>query len=119
MKIRNRRPGALVIADANLTLARGEVAEVKEVTRQIESALVRGLIEEVPEETPIGAPGMPEPPIGLPADYERLSIADAIEYIDEESNPMKLRAILHVEARETVAGALKRRLEEIETSGTE
>jgi hypothetical protein len=108
-----------VIADAKLRLAPGAVVEVKEKTRQVESALERGLVEEVPEETPEGAPPAPEPPAPRPAEYDRLSAAETIEQIDDETDPKKLEALLRTEKRKTVIDALNRRLQEVKAGGTQ
>ena len=117
---RNVQPfGNLVIADAKLTLAPGEVVEVKEPTPQTQSALERGFVEEVSEGTPVGAPEAPEPTPAVPASYERLSAAEAIEFIDDEDDPAALQAILGAEKRKTVLEALNRKLEEAGAGGAE
>jgi len=116
MKIRNKLPGPLVIADAKLRLAPGEVVEVGTVTPQTQGALDRGLAAQVDETTPVGAPELPKPAPDQPADYQNLSRADAIEYIDEVDDPAKLEAILASERRKTVREALERRLQEVKAS---
>ena len=113
MKIRNKRPGPLVIADAKIRLAPGEVVEVPQPTRQTESALARGLVEKVADGTPVGAPKAAEPAPVVPADYERLSASEAIEYIDDEEDVGKLEGILKAEKRKTVLDALRKKLEEV------
>ena len=60
MKIRSKRPGPLVIADAKLRLRPGEVVEVKALSPQGEGALGRGFIEQVAEDTPVGPPDAPK-----------------------------------------------------------
>ena len=119
MKIRSKRPGPLVIADAKLTLAPGEVVEVQELTRQTETALGRGFVEEVAEDTAVGAPEAPPPTPGVPAEYQNLSAAELIERIDDETDPKKLEALLQTEKRKTVREALDRRLQEVKAGGTE
>ena len=119
MKIRNKRPGPLVIADAKIRLAAGEVIEVEQSTRQLESALDRGFVEKVAETTPVGAPEPPEPAPSVPADYERLSASEAIEYIDDEEDVAKLESILKAEKRKTVLGALRKKLEEVSAGAAE
>ena len=54
-----------------------------------------------------------------PAEYDRLSVADAIEQIDDETDPKKLEALLKTEKRKTVIGALERRLQEVKAGGTQ
>ena len=115
MKIRNKRPGALLITDAKLKLVRGEVVEVEQSTPQLENALEQGFVEKVPEGTPIGSPeSAPAAPV-VPVDYERLSASEAIEYVDVEDDLEKLKAIQGMEKRKTVRDALRKRLEEVET----
>ena len=113
MKIRSNRPGPLVIADAKLRLAPGEVVEVAKATPHMDAVLARGLVEKVNEDTPLGAPEPSEPVAVVPADYERLSAAEAIEYIDDEDDPEKLKGILRAEKRKTVLDALRRKLQEV------
>ncbi len=115
MKIKNRLPGPLVIADAALRLAPGEVVELATVTPQTQGALDQGLAEQVGDDTPVGSPEAPKPAPELPADYQNLSTAEALEYIDEEDDAGKLEAILAGETRKTVIDALARKLEEMES----
>ncbi|HRR83273.1 MAG TPA: hypothetical protein P5532_24660 [Planctomycetota bacterium] len=119
MRIRNKRPGPLVIADAKLRLRPGEVARVAAVTPQMQGALRRGLLEEVPENTPLGAPEAPKPAPAPPAEYDRLSVAETIEQVGEETDPKKLEVLLQTEKRKTVIEALKRRLQEVRPGGTQ
>ena len=119
MKIKSKRPGPLVIADAKLTLAPGEVVEIDRVTPQTQTALERGFVEEVTEDTPVGAPEPTQPTPDQPADYQRLSAAEAIEYIDDEDDTRKLEAILATEKRKTVLDALGRKLQEVKAGGAE
>ena len=113
MKIRSNRPGPLVIADAKLRLAPGEVVEAAKATPHMDAVLARGFVEKVDEETPLGAPEPPEPVAVVPADYERLSAAEAIEYIDDEDDPEKLKGILRAEKRKTVLESLRKKLQEV------
>jgi hypothetical protein len=119
VKIKSKRPGPLVIADAKLALAPGEVVEIAQVTPHTQTALERGLVEEVPEDTPVGAPEAPKPAPDVPAEYQKLSAAETIEQIDDETDPKKLEALLGAEKRKTVLDALKRRLQEVKAGGTE
>ncbi|MBM4042406.1 MAG: hypothetical protein FJ290_28270 [Planctomycetes bacterium] len=119
MKIRSKRPGPLVIADAKLRLRPGEVVEVKALSPQGEGALDRGFIEQVGEETPVGPPEAPKAASPAPAEYDRLSAADAIEQIDDETDPKKLEALLKTERRKTVVVAIERRLQEVKPGGTQ
>ena len=117
MKIKSKRPGPLVIADAKLALAPREVVEIAQVTPQTQTALERGLVEEVAEDTPVGPPEAPKRTTDVPAELQKLSTADLIEQIDDESDPKKLEALLQTEKRKPVVEALKRRLREVKTSG--
>lgn len=47
IKIKNVRPGILIIADAGLKLAPGESREIESPTRQIEKAIADGLLARV------------------------------------------------------------------------
>ena len=119
MKIRSKRSGPLVIADARLRLAPGEVVEIETPSRQLEDALTRDLVERVDDETPVGVAGRIGPPsVDLPTDYERLSASEAIEYIEDEEDQAKLNRILQAEKRKTVLDALRTKLEEV-TAGAD
>jgi len=118
MKIRSKRRGPLVIADAKLRLRPGEVVRVTAVTPQMQGALRRGLLEEVPEDTPVGAPEAPKAAPPAPAEYDRLSVAETIEQVGEETDAKKLEALLLTEKRKTVIEALKHRLQEVKPGGT-
>lgn len=119
MKIKSKCLGPLVIADAKLTLAPGEVVEVKDFTPQTVTAVERGLVEQVAEGAPVGAPEAPGHVPDQPADYQNLSAAEAIEYIDDEDDPRKIEAIRATETRKTVLAALERRLQEVKAGGAE
>lgn len=47
IKIKNVRPGILIIADAGLKLAPGESREIENPTRQVEKAIADGLLARV------------------------------------------------------------------------
>jgi len=119
MKIRSKRPGPLVIADAKLRLRPGEVVEVKALSPQGEGALSRGFIEQVADDTPVGPPDAPKGTPPPPAEYDRLSVAETIEQIGDETDPKKLEALLKTEKRKTVIAALERRLQEVKAGGTQ
>ncbi|HRT97855.1 MAG TPA: hypothetical protein P5532_25900 [Planctomycetota bacterium] len=119
MKIRSKRPGPLVIADVKLRLRPGEVVEVQALSPQGEGALGRGFIEQVAEDTPVGPPEAPKAGPQAPAEYDRLSVGDAIEQIGDETDPKKLEALLKTERRKTVVVAIERRLQEVKPGGTQ
>ena len=114
MKIRSKRPGLLVVTDAKLKLRPSEVVEVHDMTPQLTTALERGFVEEVGDDRPVGAPKSEDPAPALPADYERLSASEAIEYIDGEEDQGKLSVIANGEKRKTVLDALRKKLQEAE-----
>ncbi len=116
MKIRNNRPGPLIIADAKITLAPGEVVEIEKPTRQIEIALAQGHLGKVANATPAGAPAPQPPAPAVPSDYERLSVSEAIEYVGDEDSVDTLKAILKMEKRKDVLSAAHRRLREVKAS---
>ena len=89
------------------------------MTPQTQEALDRGLLEAASDDAPVGAPEPAEAAAAVPVDFARLSIASAIEHIDEEDDPKKLEAIFATEKREPVIDALARKIEEMSDGGTE
>jgi len=58
-KVKNVRPGLLLIADAGLRLAPGETVSVERLTLQMQSALEAGLLARVDVETECKAKSKP------------------------------------------------------------
>ena len=52
IKIKNIRPGILVIPDASLKLNPGQVVEIEKYTRQIEAALKKGYLALIENDKP-------------------------------------------------------------------
>ena len=112
IKIKNTLPGILIIPDAGLKLAQGEVAEVDTPTKQIEAALKAGSL--VLAENDVDKP-KPETSqtIIAPVDLSKLSATDAISKVNEEANPDTLKGYMETEKRRTVLDAMKSRLMEL------
>ncbi len=113
-KIRNLTPGILHVPTAKVRLQGHAVVEVKEITPDIQKQIGAGRIAVVTEDEAAAqespAPKLPEPP----ADFDRLDEADAIEYVEDETDPKVIQSILQTEKRGGVLDALKGRLKEIE-----
>ena len=135
-RIKNIRPGVLVIPDAGLKLKPGQVVEVERLTKQIQAALKNGRLamadksagrgfgqpkagpegvsprdggEHKPKQEPLAPP---EPDQDAePVDLSKLSATDAISKVNEEANPETLKGYMETEKRRTVIDALKSRLE--------
>ena len=61
-KLKNVRPGILVVADAGLRFAPGAVVEVKALTSQLDTALKKGWLVSVDAGTNMPLFDEPEPP---------------------------------------------------------
>lgn len=114
VKLKNVRPGVLIIADAKLRLAPGREFETETPTPHMERALAAGKLvrverNEAPRLEPETAPGLPaaDDLAGMPA-------AEAISLVASEADPEKLKAHLAGEKRKSVMEALKKRLVEVE-----
>ena len=110
-RIKNIRPGVLVIPDAGLKLKPGQVVEVERLTKQIQAALKNGRLAmaDKPKQEPLAPP---EPDQDAePVDLSKLSATDAISRVNEEANPETLKGYMDTEKRRTVIDALKSRLE--------
>ena len=117
-KLKNVRPGILMIPEAGIRLSPGAVVEVTEITREIEAAIKRGFlvnVDSVKEEAPLpDNQEEDEPESDEDVDITRLSASEAISRVGEEEDVDKLKAVLATEKRRTVIDALKRRLAEVE-----
>lgn len=110
-RIKNIRPGVLVIPDAGLKLKPGQVVEVERLTKQIQAALKNGRLAmaDKQKQEPLAPP---EPDQDAePVDLSKLSATDAISRVNEEANPVTLKGYMDTEKRRTVIDALKSRLE--------
>jgi hypothetical protein len=112
-RIRNLTPGVLHVPAAKLRLQGGAVADVERVTPEIQKQIDAGRIAVVTDEeaakAEAPAPKLPEPP----ADFDKLDETDAIEYVEDETDPKVIESILQTEQRGGVVSALKDRLKEI------
>jgi len=111
VKIRNLTPGILHIPAAKVRLQGHAVVDVNEITPDIQKQIDAGRVAVVPDgeiaEAP--APTLPEPPAG----FDKLDEADAIEYVEDETDPKVIQSILQTEKRGGVLDALRARLVEI------
>jgi len=112
-KIRNLTPGILHIPAAKLRLQGGAVAEAPEITPEIQKQIDAGRIAVITNEdaakAEAPAPKLPEPP----ADFDSMDESDAIEFVEDETDPKVIESILQTEQRGGVVTALKDRLKEI------
>ena len=117
-KVKNVRPGVLIIADARLRLEPGEVLEVEYLTAHMEQALSAGQLARIdqegtkalePYEQPEHAPDEP-----VESDLTKVTATEAISRIGAESDTDLLKAHLANEKRRTVIDALKKRLAEVD-----
>lgn len=121
-KVKNVRPGVLIIADARLRLEPGEVLEVEYLTTHMEQALSAGHLTRIDKEgTKASQPSgkredSPEEP--GESDLSKVTATEAISRIGAESDTDLLKAHLANEKRRTVIDALKKRLAEVD-GGTE
>lgn len=117
-KVKNVRPGVLIIADARLRLEPGEVLEVEYLTTHMEQALSAGHLTRVDQErTKASQPSeKPEHPPEEPgeSDLSKVTATEAISRIGAESDTDLLKAHLANEKRRTVIDALKKRLAEVD-----
>jgi len=121
-KVKNVRPGILVVPDAGLRLAPGAVAEVKALTLQLDSALKKGWLVNTEAGTNMPLFDEPEPHESSKEDagqeeeidITKLSAPEAINKVSEEKDADKLKTLLATEKRRTVLDALKKRLTEVE-----
>jgi len=117
-KVKNVRPGILIIADAGLRLEPGRVLEVEELTPHMERAVSAGLLarpgkdEDPPADTNIKPKEETDGETGL--DWSKLPAAEAISKVGGENDTARLKFHLANEKRRTVIDALKKRLVEVE-----
>lgn len=117
-KVKNVRPGILIIADAGLRLEPGRVLEVEELTPHMERAISAGLLarpekeEAPPADTNIKT--VEETDSETELDWSKLPAAEAISKVGGENDTARLKSHLANEKRRTVIDALKKRLVEVE-----
>jgi len=117
IKLKNVRPGVLIVADAGLRLAPGQVVEVESLTTQMERGIAEGRLARVDKaegngSAPPETNGGRAEPDG--ADLSKLPAAEAISRVGSEDDAARLKAHLATEKRRTVIDALKKRLAEVE-----
>jgi hypothetical protein len=117
-KVKNVRPGILIIADAGLRLEPGRVLEVEELTPHMERAVSAGLLarpekdEDPSADTNIKT--KEETAGETELDWSKLPAAEAISKVGGENDTARLKSHLANEKRRTVIDALKKRLVEVE-----
>jgi hypothetical protein len=115
LKIKNIRPGILVIPDAGLKLNPGQVVEIEECTRKIESALKKGYLALIDTDRPDAQNESQESLKDSDAiDLSKLTAVEAISRINAEADPNTLKGCMETEKRRTVIDALKSRLEDLQ-----
>lgn len=113
LKIKNIRPGILVIPDADLKLNPGQVVEIEKRTRKIDSALKKGYLALIDTDKP-DAQNAQSLKDSDSIDLGKLTAAEAISRINEEADLDTLKGCMETEKRRTVIDALKSRLEELQ-----
>ena len=114
VKLKNIRPGVLIIADAKLRLDPGQAFETDSISPQMESALSAGRLVRMDGKDDHRKQDE-SPPVGTQdEDFSGLTAAEAISRIGTEGDPDRLKAHLAGEKRRTVIEALKKRLTEVE-----
>jgi len=113
VKIRNLTPGILHVSAAKLRLQGGAVADVPEIAPEIQRQIDAGRIAVVTDEDTVKSESPASKPPEPPADFDRLDETDAIEYVEDETDPKVIRSILSGEKRPSVIEASKNRLKEI------
>jgi hypothetical protein len=115
LRIKNIRPGILVIPDAGLKLNPGQVVEVEERTRKIDSSLKNGYLALIDTDKPDAQNGPQESLEDTDAiDLGKLTASEAISRINAEADPDALKGCMETEKRRTVIDALKSRLEDLQ-----
>ena len=114
VKLKNIRPGVLIIADAKLRLDPGENFETDALSPQMESALSAGRLARMDGKDDPRKQDKVPPADSQEEELAGLTAAEAISRIGTEGDPDKLKAHLVGEKRRTVIDALKKRLTEVE-----
>lgn len=114
VKLKNIRPGVLIIADAKLRLDPGETFETDALSPQMESALSAGRLARMDGKDDPRKQDKVSPADSQEEELAGLTAAEAISRIGTEGDPDKLKAHLAGEKRRTVIDALKKRLTEVE-----
>jgi hypothetical protein len=114
VKLKNIRPGVLIIADAKLRLDPGQAFETDSISPQMESALSAGRLVRMDGKDDHRKQDESPPTGTQDEDFSGLTAAEAISRIGTEGDPDRLKAHLAGEKRRTVIEALKRRLTEVE-----
>jgi len=114
LKLKNIRPGVLIIADAKLRLDPGQAFETDSISPQMESALSAGRLVRMDGKDDHRKQDESPPTGTQDEDFSGLTAAEAISRIGTEGDPDRLKAHLAGEKRRTVIEALKKRLTEVE-----
>ena len=114
VKLKNIRPGVLIIADAKLRLDPGETFETDALSPQMESALSAGRLARMDGKDDHRKQDESPTTSIQEEDLSALTATEAISRIGTEGDPDKLKAHLVGEKRRTVIDALKKRLTEVE-----
>jgi len=114
VKLKNIRPGVLIIADAKLRLDPGQAFETDSISPQMESALSAGRLVRMDGKDDHRKQDESPPTGTQDEDFSGLTAAEAISRIGSEGDPDRLKAHLAGEKRRTVIEALKKRLTEVE-----
>lgn len=108
-KLKNIRPGMLVIADASLKLTPGQVVEVETPTKQMEHLIASGHLAKADKKAV--APQQIE--INEAADLSRMTAQEAIASINDMNDPERVQAQMRTEKRRSVLDALERKKKDL------
>jgi len=113
-KLKNVRPGVLVIADAGLKLTPGQTVETESLTKQMEALVASGHL------TRVRAKRVPPPAAEVPdvADLSKMTAPQAIASVNEMDDPQRITAQMGTEKRRSVLDALEKKRKEL-ASGDE
>ena len=114
VKLKNIRPGVLIIADVKLRLDPGQTFETESISPQMESALSAGRLARMDGKDDHRKQDESPTTSIQEEDLSGLTATEAISRIGTEGDPDKLKAHLAGEKRRTVIDALKKRLTEVE-----
>lgn len=119
MKIKNIRPGILVIPDGGLRLLPGQQVEVSEPTRQIEGLIASGHLARVESRKAEASKAPVQAALGLAMeagqvpDLSKMNAQEAIASVATMDDPVRIKEALEVEKRRTVLDALEKKREEM------
>jgi len=136
VRIKNIRPGIVLVSGLGIRLAPGGVASVERATAEIERGIAAGILVRLddemaaqpvdasrspqvelpssPETSAETAPEPPAPPEPSPGELAKLPQGELIQRIAQDPDANRLRALLALDKRPRVQDAIRKRLSEVE-----